>query len=206
MRLTLPYSAAEYADIRDAAQAAGVTATSYAADAAIATARGRAGDVNGMDRQVMLELLATRAQLRRYGNNLNQAARILNAGGDPPEWLRNAIALTDRVVQRVDRAVQGRSTRPTGGHSDPADAPSRACLAVAVAGTPPAALTVRCPCVDGLWGGDPRTQVSPTGLVQSASLARAVIRAATVVQLASCHALAARTWSGVLPVQAWKAR
>ena len=107
MRLTLRYSAAEYADIRDAAQAAGVTATSYAADAAIAAARGRAGEVNGMDRQVMLELLATRAQLRRYGNNLNQAARILNAGGDPPEWLRNAIALTDRIVQRVDRAVQG---------------------------------------------------------------------------------------------------
>ncbi len=46
--------------------------------------------------------MTTRAQLRRYGNNLNQAARILNAGGDPPEWLKNAIALTDRVVQRID--------------------------------------------------------------------------------------------------------
>jgi hypothetical protein len=107
VRLTLRYSAAEYADIRAAAHAAGVTATSYAADAAIAAAQRRAGDVNGADRQVVLELLATRAQLRRYGNNLNQAARILNAGGDPPEWLTNAIALTDRAVQRVDRAVQG---------------------------------------------------------------------------------------------------
>ncbi|MGB9372967.1 MAG: plasmid mobilization relaxosome protein MobC [Jiangellales bacterium] len=50
--------------------------------------------------------MTTRAQLRRYGNNLNQAARILNAGGDPPEWLRNAITLTDQVVQRIDRATQ----------------------------------------------------------------------------------------------------
>ena len=106
MRLTLRYSEAEYADILDAAEAAGVTATSYAADAAIAAAQGRAGDVNGTDRQLVLELLATRAQLRRYGNNLNQAARILNGGGDPPEWLGSAIALTDRVVERVDRAVQ----------------------------------------------------------------------------------------------------
>ena len=107
VRLTLRYSAAEFADIRSAATAAGVTATSYAADAAIAAARGHAGGGGATDRQLVLELLATRAQLRRYGNNLNQAARILNAGGDPLEWLSNAVTLTDRVVQRVDRAVQG---------------------------------------------------------------------------------------------------
>ncbi len=106
VRLTLRYSAAEFADIRSAATAAGVTATSYAADAAIAAARGHASGGGATDRQLVLELLASRAQLRRYGNNLNQAARILNAGGDPPEWLRNAIALTDRVVHRIDGAVQ----------------------------------------------------------------------------------------------------
>jgi hypothetical protein len=106
VRLTLRYSSVEFADILEAAAAAGVTATSYAADAAIAAARGRAGGIGGMDRQVLLELLATRAQLRRYGNNLNQAARILNAGGDQPAWLSKAIASTDRVVQRIDRAVQ----------------------------------------------------------------------------------------------------
>ena len=50
--------------------------------------------------------MAGRTQLRRYGNNLNQAARILNAGGDPPEWLKNAIALTDRVVHGIDCVVQ----------------------------------------------------------------------------------------------------
>jgi hypothetical protein len=106
VRLTLRYSSAEFADIRSAATAAGVTATSYAADAAIAAARGHTGGGSGTDRQVVLELLASRAQLRRYGNNLNQAARILNAGGDPAEWLKNAIALADRVVHNIDKAVQ----------------------------------------------------------------------------------------------------
>jgi hypothetical protein len=57
-------------------------------------------------RDVVIELMAARAQLRRYGNNLNQAARALNAGGDPPEWLKSAIALTDRVVHSIDKAVQ----------------------------------------------------------------------------------------------------
>ena len=60
------------------------------------------------------ELIATRAQLRRYGNNLNQAARILNAGGDPPEWLQSAIALTDRVVQNIDQAIQDLLEQPRG--------------------------------------------------------------------------------------------
>jgi hypothetical protein len=113
VRVTLRYSAAEYADIRDAATAVGVTATNYAAHAAIAAARG-AGSVSRTNRPLMLELLATRAQLRRYGNNLNQAARILTAGGEPPEWLKNAVALTQRVVEDIDRAVEALVDPPCG--------------------------------------------------------------------------------------------
>jgi uncharacterized protein (DUF1778 family) len=115
VRLTLRYSAAEVALIRAAATAAGVTATSYAADAAITAARGRVDDAHPADRGAVLELLATRAQLRRYGNNLNQAARILNAGGDPPEWLADAIRLANGVVNHIDSAVDciARSSRAT---------------------------------------------------------------------------------------------
>ena len=94
----------EYADVAAAARASGLTPTGYAAEAALAAARDRQ---NSLPYPVLVrELLATRAQLRRYGNNLNQAARIINAGGDPPEWLKNAIALSDRVVHGIDRAVQ----------------------------------------------------------------------------------------------------
>jgi len=98
-------SPTEYDAIRTAAISAGLTPGGYAAEAALAAARAIT-PVNGPEREVLLELMTTRAQLRRYGNNLNQAARILNAGGDPPEWLRNAITLTDQVVQRIDRATQ----------------------------------------------------------------------------------------------------
>ena len=59
----------------------------------------------GADAEAVQELMATRAQLRSSGNNINQAARILNADR-VPGWLRDAIALTDRVVHSIDRAVQ----------------------------------------------------------------------------------------------------
>jgi hypothetical protein len=58
--------------------------------------------------------MQARVQLRRYGNNINQAARILNAAGQPPEWLAHAVALTDRVVGDIDRAVQGLLDKPHG--------------------------------------------------------------------------------------------
>lgn len=61
-----------------------------------------------------MELMQARAQLRRYGNNINHAARVLNAGGQPPEWLAQAIALTNRVVENIDRAVQGLLDQPHG--------------------------------------------------------------------------------------------
>ena len=96
----------EYDVVAAAARASGLTPTGYAAEAALAAARQAGQQAPKADVEAVRELMTTRAQLRRYGNNLNQAARILNAGGDPPDWLRNAIALTDRVVHRIDRVVQ----------------------------------------------------------------------------------------------------
>jgi len=95
----------EYADVAAAASASGLVPTGFAAEAALAAAR-RVGQMPGADAEAAQELMGTRAQLRRYGNNINQAARVLNAGGDPPEWLRSAIASADRVVHSIDRVVQ----------------------------------------------------------------------------------------------------
>lgn len=47
-----------------------------------------------------------------YGNNINQAARVLNAGGQLPEWLAHAVALTNRVVGDIDEAVQALLAQP----------------------------------------------------------------------------------------------
>jgi uncharacterized protein (DUF1778 family) len=94
----------EYAAFAAAAASSGLTPSGYAAEAAIAAAHSRLDALP--DPTLVRELLATRAQLRRYGNNLNQAARALNAGGQTPEWLEHAIALTNRAVATIDRTVQ----------------------------------------------------------------------------------------------------
>jgi hypothetical protein len=110
----LRYDDAEYDAVTSAAYRAGMTPTGYAAHVALNAARDAATCTPDADRDALLELMACRTQLRRYGNNLNQAARVLNAGGDAPEWLQSAVALTDRVVHRIDQAVQDLLDPPTG--------------------------------------------------------------------------------------------
>ena len=99
-------SQAEYDAIRAAAIATGLTPGGYAAEAALAAAKAQTPPT-GVERQVLLELMTTRAQLRRYGNNLNQAARSLNAGNNAPAWLGDSIALANRVVDHIDVAASG---------------------------------------------------------------------------------------------------
>ena len=72
-------------------------------------------------REALLELMAARAQLRRYGDNVNQAARALNAGAEPPEWLEYAVGLTDRVVTTIDGAARTCSIAPAATPDDLAD-------------------------------------------------------------------------------------
>ena len=73
----------EYDVVAAAARASGLTPTGYAAEAALAAARQAGQQTPSADVEAVRELMTTRAQLRRYGNNLNQAARILNAGRRP---------------------------------------------------------------------------------------------------------------------------
>ena len=57
------------------------------------------------DRELLAELIQARLALRRYGTNVNQAAAVLNGGGQVPVWLEQAVAGGDRAVARVDRAA-----------------------------------------------------------------------------------------------------
>jgi hypothetical protein len=88
--------------VATAASAAGLTPTGFVAQAAVALATQTAPPMPQPLRDVLAELLATRAQVRRFGVNVNQAVRELNATGTPPEWLQNAVAITTRVVARLD--------------------------------------------------------------------------------------------------------
>ncbi len=104
-RITIAYDNDEFTAVRAAATAAGLTATGYAAEAALAAAIGKAPPMAEPLREALLELIAARSQVRRFGVNVNQAVRELNTTGEPPEWLTNAVALTNRAVTRLDEAT-----------------------------------------------------------------------------------------------------
>jgi hypothetical protein len=104
-RLFLRLAEEEYADIAAAARRAGLTPTGYAAEAALAAARGSRPPRPEPWREALAELLGARAQVRRFGNNVNQAVRVLNATGDPPQALARAVDVTARAVAELDRAA-----------------------------------------------------------------------------------------------------
>jgi hypothetical protein len=107
----LRYDDAEYDLVAAAASRAGMTPTGYAAHVALSVAQDGDGDTSDAHRELLLELMACRSQLRRYGNNLNQAVRILNAGGEPPEWISRAIGGADHAVRRIDETVGSLASR-----------------------------------------------------------------------------------------------
>jgi hypothetical protein len=96
----------EFATIEFAAGRAGLTPTGYVGAVALAVARGTAPPAPSQAREALAELMAARAQVRRFGSNVNQAVAALHATGEPPDWLAQAVAVTARAVRRVDRAPE----------------------------------------------------------------------------------------------------
>ncbi len=93
----------ELAAIVLAAGRAGLTPTGYVGAVALAAAR---GTVPSASRQAIVELVAARAAVRRFGGNVNQAVAALNSTGEAPEWLGQAVELSVRAVARVDAAAE----------------------------------------------------------------------------------------------------
>jgi len=103
--------------LAEAARSAGLTPSGYAAEAALAAARGVRAPSLMPVREALVELMAARTQVRRFAVNVNQAVKALNATGEAPEWLATAVAITDRAVERLDGAAAdlvraGRTARP----------------------------------------------------------------------------------------------
>jgi len=74
--------------------------------AALAVAGGSAGPAPSESREALGELMAARAAVRRFGVNVNQAVTALNATGEAPDWLGQAVEATARAVARVDGAAE----------------------------------------------------------------------------------------------------
>jgi hypothetical protein len=105
-RITVRLAEEEFAAIESAAGRAGLTPTGYLGAVGLAAARGTAAPASSQVREVLAELMAARAQVRRFGGNVNQGVAALNSTGAPPEWLRQAVELASRAVARVDDAAE----------------------------------------------------------------------------------------------------
>ncbi|WP_404869342.1 plasmid mobilization protein [Kitasatospora griseola] len=103
-RVTVRYNAAEFEEIRRAAAARSQTVARFCATSTLNDARGlSAGDPQDCLDRAVDELAASRAQLARVGNNLNQVAFALNANGFlRPAELAAALDLVRHAVARVD--------------------------------------------------------------------------------------------------------
>jgi hypothetical protein len=104
-RIVVLFDDSEFEDLSRAAGASGLTESGWAADAALAAARSQPAPDTGMSRQILLEMMAARTQVRRVGVNLNQAVAALNATGEPPLWLSSAVDMAERTVRRLDEAA-----------------------------------------------------------------------------------------------------
>jgi hypothetical protein len=96
----------EYQALKAAAARSGLTPSGFAAEAAIAAATGSEPPRADSWREALTEVMAARAQVRRYGNNINQAVRVLHVSGEAPEWLRSAVRTTDAAVDQLDDAAR----------------------------------------------------------------------------------------------------
>jgi hypothetical protein len=99
-RFLLSYNDAELAIVRAAAERDNIALASWVGTAALDVAKEILVPVSADTKDVLQELIQSRSQLRRIGNNLNQVAHVLNADGMVTD------AQLEVVLQRVDDAVK----------------------------------------------------------------------------------------------------
>jgi hypothetical protein len=123
-RVAPSFSAEEYQAVVAAARRVGLTPTGFCARAALTLASGLvptpgSATANQTTRppvflpdarlealaRLQAELAAARTAVVRVGTNLNQAARVLNATGEAPVWLRHVAEVCARAVAAVDAAA-----------------------------------------------------------------------------------------------------
>ena len=96
---------AEFAELEQAASRAGLAKGAYAAEAALAAARGRVTAPGEPFREALAELITASGLVRRIGVLLNQAVARLNATGQRPGELGPCAQACLRRVERLDAAA-----------------------------------------------------------------------------------------------------
>jgi hypothetical protein len=96
----------ELAELDEAAGQARLARGAFAAEAALAAARGRPARAGSPLWDALVELMAAAGLARRIGTNLNQAVTRLNATGQRGEDLLPAAQFCTRVIRRLDEAAE----------------------------------------------------------------------------------------------------
>ncbi|MGY1528008.1 plasmid mobilization protein [Streptomyces sp. MN3] len=105
-RLKISFNDAELAIVQEAADRENQALAAWLGEVALAVATERVVPVSPDAKKVLQELIQTRGQLRRVGNNLNQVAYVLNAEGEMTDaQIKAVLALVNETVRRVDEAT-----------------------------------------------------------------------------------------------------
>jgi hypothetical protein len=96
----------EFDQVSRAAERAGLARGAFAAEAALASARGGEAKVWSPLREALVEVIAAAGLVRRAGTNLNQAVAKLNATGQRGEDLLPATQFCVRVIRRLDETAE----------------------------------------------------------------------------------------------------
>ncbi|TQF02033.1 MobC family plasmid mobilization relaxosome protein [Kitasatospora acidiphila] len=101
------FSDPEWSLLQQAAGQVGLALGGYTAAAAVAAAASADPNAAVADyRRGIQELMESNRQLGAVGNNLNQLAHYVNAGGQPGTELRQLLARIEASIDAVDEAVE----------------------------------------------------------------------------------------------------
>jgi hypothetical protein len=105
-RFKVSFNDAELAIVQEAADRENQALASWVGQASLAVATEKVVPVSADAKVVLQELIRSRGQLRRVGNNLNQVAYALNAEGEVTDaQIRAVLALVNETVRHVDEAT-----------------------------------------------------------------------------------------------------
>jgi antitoxin component of RelBE/YafQ-DinJ toxin-antitoxin module len=104
--MTVKFSPREYAEVRAAAERAGMAMSAWVGMTATSAARHEAVPLRQFQREVITELVRCGWQLGKAGVNLNQAVAKLNATGIPDDRLEPAARWLLKVAERVDATIE----------------------------------------------------------------------------------------------------
>ena len=96
----------EFEEVSRAAERSSMARGAFAAEAALASARGGEPRVSSSLREALAELIVAAGLVRRAGTNLNQAVAKLNATGQRGEDLLPAAQFCARVIRRLDETAE----------------------------------------------------------------------------------------------------